>query len=309
MTKVSVIIPVYNVEKYIERCARSLFEQTLDDLEYIFIDDCSPDGSIDILEKTLNDYPSRIGQVRIMKMSENSGQAKVRKAGVQAAVGEYVIFCDSDDWVDTTMYEKMFDRAEKEHLDMVVCGNVTTDGAKVISTNLNDFRGFKSLRHAIISDHVKNYSCTKLIRRKMFEFVSEWPEYNLLEDVAIITPIAYHCKSIGNIDEPLYFYYMNDSGTCRKVRGRDRAEQVKANVNLAINHIRNDGGGKEFFWEFIHRKCLAKLFCRDIPWSDYVRLFPEVNILLCFNPYIPIDRKLGHISKCLGTSGISKLWK
>ena len=87
MPKVSVIIPVYGVEKYIERCARSLFEQTLDDIEYIFVDDCSPDKSVFILERIIKEYSSRFldegKKVRIERMPKNCGLPAVRKYGIQ----------------------------------------------------------------------------------------------------------------------------------------------------------------------------------------------------------------------------------
>ena len=107
MPKISVIVPIYNVSAYIERCARSLWEQTLDDIEYIFINDCTPDNSMEILEKVLKDYPQRKSQTRIFKMPTNSRQAAVRRHGIKLAAGEYIIHCDADDWVDTNLYEKM----------------------------------------------------------------------------------------------------------------------------------------------------------------------------------------------------------
>ena len=85
MPKVSIIIPVYGVEKYIERCARSLFEQTLDDIEYLFIDDSTPDRSIDILKRVLENYSHRKSQVNIHRREQNSGQAIVRNWGMQNA--------------------------------------------------------------------------------------------------------------------------------------------------------------------------------------------------------------------------------
>ena len=97
MPKVSVVIPVYGVEKYIERCARTLFEQTIDDIEYIFVNDCTKDRSIEILEQVIKDYPQRKGQIRIENMLTNSGQAAVRRCGIELATGEYIIHCDSDD--------------------------------------------------------------------------------------------------------------------------------------------------------------------------------------------------------------------
>ena len=102
--KVSVIIPVYNVEKYIERCARSLLEQSLKDIEYIFVDDCSPDNSITMLENILKEYPERQPLVKILFHEPNRGLAYTRQEGVDAAKGEYIIHCDSDDWVEPEMY-------------------------------------------------------------------------------------------------------------------------------------------------------------------------------------------------------------
>jgi glycosyltransferase involved in cell wall biosynthesis len=89
MPKVTVIIPIYGVEKYIERCATSLFKQTLDDIEYIFIDDCSPDNSVNILKQVLEKYPHRQKQTTIYSMPTNSGLAAVRRHGINSAGGVY----------------------------------------------------------------------------------------------------------------------------------------------------------------------------------------------------------------------------
>ena len=103
MPKVSIIVPVYGAEKYIERCARSLFEQTLDDIEFIFVDDCTPDRSIDILKVVIEKFRLRFGEkkyvVRIERMPMNSGQGAVRRHGIQLATGDYITFCDSDDFM------------------------------------------------------------------------------------------------------------------------------------------------------------------------------------------------------------------
>ena len=127
MPKVSVIIPIYSVEKYIEKCAHSLFKQTLDDIEYIFIDDCTPDHSIEIIKDVLEQYPHRKKQTRIVRMPMNSGIGAVRKHGIQLATGDYIIHCDSDDWVDVTMYENMYKKALEENLDIVFCDYYETD--------------------------------------------------------------------------------------------------------------------------------------------------------------------------------------
>ena len=105
MPKVSVIVPVYNAGLYIERCSRSLFAQSLDDMEFIFVDDCSTDNGIEIVERVLDDFPSRKSQVRFLKNEHNLGQAGTRARGIKMATGDYVIHCDSDDWVEPNMYE------------------------------------------------------------------------------------------------------------------------------------------------------------------------------------------------------------
>ena len=109
--KVSVIVPIYGVEAYIERCAVSLFEQTLDDIEYIFVNDCTPDESMKILSHVLSRYPHRTDQVVIINQPKNMGAAKAREVGIKAAKGEYIIHCDSDDWVDKDMYFLMYQEA------------------------------------------------------------------------------------------------------------------------------------------------------------------------------------------------------
>ena len=95
--KVSIIVPIYGVEHFIERCARSLFEQTLDGIEFIFVNDSTPDNSISILLRVLEDYPNRQNQVRIVQHEVNKGLPFARQTGIRLAKGEYIAHCDSDD--------------------------------------------------------------------------------------------------------------------------------------------------------------------------------------------------------------------
>lgn len=115
MPKVSVIIAVYGAEKYIEKCARSLFEQTLDDIEYIFVDDCTPDKSMDILISVLSDYPNRKNQVKIILNDTNLKQGRTRAVGMKATTGDYLIHCDPDDWVEHNMYELLYNKPMKTY--------------------------------------------------------------------------------------------------------------------------------------------------------------------------------------------------
>lgn len=118
--KVSIGIPVYKVENYIERCARSLFEQTMkEDVEFIFVDDCSPDGSIEIVKRVLREYPQREDQVRIIRHERNLRLPSARNTFLDAASGEYLMAVDSDDFVDRTMVSDMYDFIVRSGADIV----------------------------------------------------------------------------------------------------------------------------------------------------------------------------------------------
>lgn len=104
---VSILVPVYSVEKYIERCARSIFEQTYQNLDIVFVDDCTPDKSIEILRRVLDDYPERKAQTRIIRHEHNQGLAAARNTAVAAATGTFLTHVDSDDWLELDAVEEL----------------------------------------------------------------------------------------------------------------------------------------------------------------------------------------------------------
>lgn len=248
MPKVSIIIPVYGVEKYIERCARSLFEQTLDDIEYLFIDDCTPDKSVEILKRVLEEYPHRKSQVVIHRMEQNSGQAKVREWGMRNARGEYVIHCDSDDWVDVHMYEKMYNKAIEEDADVVVCDFCSTD-----CENEQYSKGLISKeRENVIADvllwRIAGCLWNKLVRRKEYtDHDLNYPTHNMGEDTALIVQILWNAKRISYLPKPLYYYYTNPTSITKDVTDekiRKRFLQATANVEIIEQFLVDKANGK-----------------------------------------------------------------
>lgn len=121
MIKVSVIVPIYNAEKYLEQCLDSIVNQTLNDIEIILIDDGSTDRSAEICKKYLDD--ERVVYFR----KENAGAVMARRDGIKLARGRYVGFVDSDDWIETTMYETMYNVAEKDDADIVFCNCIQNE--------------------------------------------------------------------------------------------------------------------------------------------------------------------------------------
>ena len=141
MKKVTVIVPVYNVEKYIDKCLNSLVNQTLKDIEIIMVNDGSPDNSQDIIDKYVKKYPKKVKSY----IKENGGQGSARNFGLEMAEGEYIGYVDSDDYIELDMYEKLYNGAKKSDLDIVICGsyNVTEDGNKTIELDREIFKDKK----------------------------------------------------------------------------------------------------------------------------------------------------------------------
>lgn len=209
MAKVSVIIPVYGVEKYIERCAISLFEQTLDDMEFLFIDDCTPDRSIEVLLSVLDRYPQRRSQVKIHHMSKNVGQAKVREWGMKNVTGEYVIHCDSDDWVENTMYEKMHSYAIAEDVDAVVCDYYMYFCEKDIRY-IKGACNIDNIINEMLEMKVSWSLCNKLIKRNIVEnCIEKYPVYDVGEDMVLTFQLLIGANSVGHIKNALYYYWIN----------------------------------------------------------------------------------------------------
>ena len=119
--KVSVILPVYGVVKYIEKCTQSLLEQTLDDIEFIFVDDHGPDDSIEIAKRVISGH-KRESQFIFLKPEHNMGAGMARNFAIPHATGEYLAFVDSDDWIEPTMFEELYNEAKKhDNADLCYC--------------------------------------------------------------------------------------------------------------------------------------------------------------------------------------------
>lgn len=206
--KVSVIIPVFNVEMYIEKCARSLFEQTLDSLEYIFVDDCSHDNSINVIFQLLKEYPKRKDQVVILHNEQNLGVSMTRQRGIDYSTGEYVIHCDPDDWIELDMYEKLYHKAKEVNCEILVCDYCEEWPDK----SINYSQSVKANKHDmlidIITGNLHTYLWDKLILRdfilksgcKMFADISLW------EDMLYIISLLASTKKIIKYDKVLYHY-------------------------------------------------------------------------------------------------------
>lgn len=298
MPKVCVIVPVYGVEKYIERCARSLFEQTLDDIEYLFIDDCTPDDSIIVLKRVLEEYPQRISQVIFHRMEQNSGQAKVREWGLRNATGDFVIHCDSDDWVEADMYKTMYQHALDTSSDVVICGYNITDGSSISRVGKG---AIVKSKESILDDIIKVADWTvwnKMVKREIYKthgFI--FPTQNMGEDMVVTVQSLYYANRITTIENSFYNYFYNPSSITRDYSDEKLlkiCQQCFENVKLLQTFI--DTNATVLSDSYIYVKLLKKNMLRPLLKKGYYDLwlntFPEINSKVLFNSHVSLKDKL-----------------
>lgn len=211
--KVSVIVPVYNVEKYLKRCLDSLVHQTLDNIEIIVVNDGTKDQSQDIIDSFVEKYPDKI----ISLIKENGGLSDARNYGIPYAQGEYIGFVDSDDYTDLTMFEKLYKKGKSDNADIVVCGyygiNETNNSFKEFQKgNMNEFG--KSLRENPKLLYLNStYAWNKIYRKELFDNTGIlYPKGVLFEDMAVTWSLFPHANKISKVDESLYFYILKREG-------------------------------------------------------------------------------------------------
>lgn len=168
MTKVSVIVPIYKVEKYISKCADSLLKQTLDEVEYIFVDDASPDKSMDLLHRTLEKYPQRESQVIVLRHVENKGLPAARNTGLAVARGEYIFHCDSDDFVDSNMLEQMYQTITERNAEIVWCDWYLSFEHNERYMTQPDYHTSEEALKGMLSGAMKFTVWNKLVKRSLY---------------------------------------------------------------------------------------------------------------------------------------------
>ena len=291
MPAVSVIVPVYKVEPYVARCARSLFGQTIEDIEYIFVDDCSPDRSIEIVKEVLADYPGRKEQVRFVRTPRNGGLARARVFGLKFATGDYIIHCDSDDTVMPDAYRLMYEKAVAEDLDIVTCDFQAIIGDKVAWVQPQYSAPGNEIADLLTMKAWPTVWC-RLIRRSLWDDIKV-PRADMGEDVVFTIQTIAKADRIGFIPDPLYQYYMrlgSISMSHGKLSSIRRWYGLVANVRQVMGLLSDI---TPVSWK-PSDVIILKYRCRW-PLKDYVQIpqfyrrwrntFPEVNGAILLNNF------------------------
>lgn len=291
--KVSIIVPIYGVEQYIERCARSLFEQTLDSIEYVFVNDCTPDSSISILKSVIDEYPERSNLIKIINLPRNCGCAITRGIGLRKANGEFISTCDSDDWVEKTAYETLYSAAISNKADVAVCDYFITDGRKK-----QVVRGMiQSEKNGFIEDmlyhHVSWSIWNKLFKRTLFDDSTVFPAESMGEDFALTLQLVHRCQKVTHVNSPLYNYFQHSQSIIHrkeKVAVYNKFRQAMKNTELITDFYREKGMDKELEGGLANLKYQTKsLLLPVIHEKNYERIwketFPNIEKKILFDSH------------------------
>jgi len=227
---ISIIIPVYNSDKYLKRCINSILEQTFIDLEIILVDDGSTDNSLKICEA----YQKQDDRIKVIH-KENGGSTSARKAGVQIARGEYIAFVDSDDWIEEIFFERLYDEAKIHKTDIVASGCVKEGNCqkqKLVNNFPEGYYAKQDLKKIIypqmlyyedmnlFSFGIRQYLCGKLFRKSVIEQCIYSLDERLYdgEDVACVYDACLRASSIVIDNHTYYHYIIHEGSICTSVR-------------------------------------------------------------------------------------------
>ena len=242
---ITVIVPIYQVEKYIERCACSLLGQTLRDVEYIFVDDCSPDKSLDVLKRVVDKYPWRKDRIKILRHDSNKGLPAARNTGLGAASGDYIFHCDSDDWADETMLEVLYNRAKMTDADIVWCDWFLSFRKNERYMQQPSYQTGDDALKGLLSGAMKYNVWNKLIKKELYltNHISFPQGHGMAEDMTIIRLFAC-ARRIVYMPGAYYHYRRTNENAYTHTFSRKHLEDILYNTAETISYIRKEKGDK-----------------------------------------------------------------
>ena len=287
--KVSVIIPVYQVENFLERAIDSVLNQTLKEIEIILVDDGSIDNSPAICDEYKEKYPDIIKVIH----KENQGLGYARNSGVEVAQGEYIAFIDSDDTIEPTMYEEMYEKALENNYDLVMCDVniiwVESGRNSIVATYQNteiDLADYLAKGNNI------TYSVNKLYKRNIWN--ENKYEKMLFEDIALIPSLVTKYPHIGYVKKAFYNYFRRENTISTSFVGDmvDIVSAFRKFINNSDKKYREEViycTAKQMFWNMTKSRIVFK--------ADFVKLLKEFKGDFLLNSYIKEDKEVCNILK------------
>ena len=238
--EVSVIVPVYNVEQYLEKCLKSLINQKFNNYEIIVVNDGSPDGSQKIIDKYVKKYPELVkGYIK-----QNGGLSSARNYGLKMASGKYVAFVDSDDYVTDNYLSSLYDDAKKNNSDIVVCDIIKKCGnnEEILSCYFNgDNDIFKNMLISLPAAWNKLYSKSLFVDNNIY-----YPDNIYYEDLATTGRLLVNAKKISYIDKALYYYIIRDGSIMNQKKYNKKMSDIFTSLDTLTEYYKENGYYKKY---------------------------------------------------------------
>lgn len=250
--KVSVLIPVYGVEKYVGQCSKTLFGQTYDDIEYVFVDDCTPDNSVAVIRQVLSEYPHREQQVHIIRHDHNRGLGAARKTALEAATGDFVLNVDSDDHLPLDAVEKLVACQQQTGAD-IVSGNYSShyEDDTIVFHREQHLNKDVSLKLMLIQHTLLPHIWARLIRKTVYteHGIDSVEGINMAEDMALTPRLIHAAQWVAYVDDSIYFYRDDSSAStfANHLSTKHVVSYLKANETLWQYFRQNDKNGDFLF--------------------------------------------------------------
>lgn len=295
---ISIIVPIYKVESYIEKCIDSILNQTFTDFELILVDDGSPDRCPQICDE----YAKKDGRIKVLH-KENGGLSDARNAGIEIATGKYIAFVDSDDYVAPDMYEKLYKLIESNDCDMAICRAVIVkeqeepvyEDAESVQVMDGDTANYQMIYKRLFGVNAWN----KLYKRELFNNI-RFPKGLLYEDMATAYAFIGECNKI--VYSPMKKYaYMQRSGSIMNLTGymvsSDKVEIIEKMISyFKMRNIKGkeeiNVGAVRFLLEDIYKMASCGNLTKNKEYMGALRVFCEKNKDVLKNKFLTVKEKL-----------------
>ncbi len=289
--KVSIIVPIFGVEKFIARCAESLLNQTLDDIELIFVNDCTQDSSMLVLESVLSRYTNRQADVIIINHEINKGLPAARNSGLEIASGEFIFHCDGDDYVETEMLELMYNAAIENDADLVWSDYYLTYEQSERYIKQPDYvTPFEALKGMLTGKLIYNV-WNKIVRRQLYEDNNiTFPTGRSMGEDMTMMMLMPAINKVAYVPKALYHYIRYNVGAITSQYTNKHLNALHNNVQRVTDYLRDIYGDSlslelacmklESKWTFL---CDEDIRNKYNLWKQW---FPEANTYILKNKYV-----------------------
>ena len=291
---ISVIIPFYKVVPFVERCTRSLLEQTLEEVEFIFVDDASPDESRSIIERVASEYSRH---VRILTHTQNQGLPAARNTGLAEAKGDFIYHCDSDDYLELTMLEELYRTAVEQEADLVYCDFYLDFGtSQRVMANPTYTDPVQMVKEGFLAGLMKYNVWNKLVKRSLYEKSNlQFPSGHAMGEDMTMIALATHATRTAHVAKPLYHYVKLNSNAYSNTFSQRHLDDICFNADrtLALLQDWNVPDKERYLFFFKLNIKLPFLFSNErSQYRLWRKWYPEANRYISQNIHQPHRTRL-----------------